>query len=384
MGRSGRLLLIASPTAATSRHVRHEVGWWLTHRPLEEIIILGSHDVITNAMTDALPPALAERLTREPKVVELPEVPKSGRIDPANPQWTEALADVVSALDGVDKDQLVGEHLTNRRRWHRIRNSGVALLALLLVAAIAAAAVAFVQLGVARHQQRVALGRLVLNEAQTALASDPQLALRLALAARQLDPSPENQAGLTRLVGATPYAGTLDGHTSPSPRPRSPPPGIRSPPRRTTGTSSCGTPPTRTGRAGSVRRSPPKRTRSSHWPSPRRAHCWPPPTTAEARSCGTCGTGPGPSRSANPWRTACASAGSRSPPTGRGCCARSSTAPSASGTCTTRSIRGPGRPCGPPQAGWPPWPCPGTAPRWSWAPTTASSRSGTQPTRTVP
>jgi hypothetical protein len=216
LSRSNHLLLVASPDSAASPWVRWEVGWWLRERSVETIVILHARGTLEftggRLVTDALPPQLAAALRAEPNLVRLPALPATGRIDSADSPWENALASIVATLEGVAKSTLIGDHLTNQRRWKRTRTVGVTALALALVGALVAGAFAFVELGDARHQQRVALGRLLLGQAEGALATDPRTALRMAEAAEHLDPGLENVSGLTRLVRGTHYAGTLGGH----------------------------------------------------------------------------------------------------------------------------------------------------------------------------
>lgn len=211
---SDRLILIASPESAESRWVQREVTWWLDNRSISTIIILHSKgvldfDVEGKISTDALPAILLRNMNAEPNVIFLPPVPKR-RIDPGDPQWNGVLAAVIANLDGVSKDALIGEHVQNRRRWQVLRSTTIALLAILLVISLAATAVALVQRDDAIHQQRVAIGRLLLNRAENAITDDPRLSLRLAEAAYQMSSSAENEAGLDRLFRSTRYSGTLE------------------------------------------------------------------------------------------------------------------------------------------------------------------------------
>jgi WD40 repeat protein len=216
---SGHLIVIASPQAGESRWVRQEVDWWLDrHGSPDKIIVVRSAGTFQFdpaggvAHTDALPPRLAAALRhREPKVLTLPRVPGSQDLDTGGERWTELVADIVARLDGVAKDELIGEHIRNGRRWRQLRVGATSLLCLLLVASVVATVIAIAQRDEARTQQRIAIARLLMVRAQAALVSDPQTALRLAEAAEHLNPDAENAAGLVRLVRGTAYAGTLAG-----------------------------------------------------------------------------------------------------------------------------------------------------------------------------
>ena len=157
--------------------------------------------------TNVLPQALAAALDVEPNHLYLPELPTGRRIDTTDPVWADALATVVASLDTRPKSDLVGDHIINQRKWKRIRVGGSGAVALV------ATYFAFSQGDEAGRQQRVAIARLLLNQAEGSITADPRTALRMAEAAEYLEPGPENQTGLERLVRGTHYAGTLGGHT---------------------------------------------------------------------------------------------------------------------------------------------------------------------------
>src|SRR4051794_23023009 len=54
LARSRVCVLLASPQAARSEWVGHEIGWWLEHRSLESLLIV----LCDGALPDALPPVL--------------------------------------------------------------------------------------------------------------------------------------------------------------------------------------------------------------------------------------------------------------------------------------------------------------------------------------
>ncbi len=107
---------------------------------------------------------------------------------------------------------------TTRDRRRRFR--GTAILSVLLVLALTAAGVAVAQRGAAENQQSeaerqrsIAVARQLVAQAEIAAPSDPQTALRLALAADRIDPSARTRSGLVNTLLSTRYAGTLTGHT---------------------------------------------------------------------------------------------------------------------------------------------------------------------------
>ena len=86
---------------------------------------------------------------------------------------------------------------------------------MLLILAVAAASVAFIQQRAARQQQLIATARQLITQAEAARDTTPRTALLLGIAAYQLQPGQETQASLLNTLTATHYAGTLTGHTGP-------------------------------------------------------------------------------------------------------------------------------------------------------------------------
>jgi WD40 repeat protein len=77
-----------------------------------------------------------------------------------------------------------------------------------------AAAEARRQQGIAEQQQRIAIGRRLINQAKASINDDPKTALQLALAAQKVQLDPEARRELTGLVTTTRYAGALSGVTA--------------------------------------------------------------------------------------------------------------------------------------------------------------------------
>ena len=98
------------------------------------------------------------------------------------------------------------------RDWLR-RGRSTAILSTLLVLAVLAAGVAFVQQRTAADGQRLAISRQLLAQADTALRQgDSRMALRLGEAASRIHSDPETEAGLVSTVLSTHYSSSLEGH----------------------------------------------------------------------------------------------------------------------------------------------------------------------------
>lgn len=108
--------------------------------------------------------------------------------------------------------EFVDASLRAERRRHRVRTGAISTLAVLLALSLVATAFAVQGRNEARAQQRAAAARSLLDRADGARATAPQLALMLGIAADRLHSGTDTTASL--LTGLLdPYAGTLAGHT---------------------------------------------------------------------------------------------------------------------------------------------------------------------------
>ena len=141
MGRSRWFILLASPQAAASPWVNKEVAWWRANRSPERAIVVltagrlawdddtGDWD---HELTDAVPPAARGMFPAEPLWIDLTRASSSGGVDGTDPELQGIVGRIAAPLRGVDKDALVGEHITLLRRARRQRTGGMIALALLL------------------------------------------------------------------------------------------------------------------------------------------------------------------------------------------------------------------------------------------------------------
>jgi WD40 repeat protein len=221
-------VLLASPTAAASPWVNREVQWWRDNRDDERILVVLTEGEFTwDGEHAALPPALRGAFAEQPRWVDLRWLRNATDVDQSNPRLRECIADLAAAVRGVPKDTLIGEHIRQHRRAMRLARGGVATLVVLLVAALVASLVAFNQRNQAVTAQRQAeaaqarteaaqhlvVARGLLAQADQLRATDPRSALQLGIAAARLSPGPITEAGLTQTLAASPYQGTLTGHT---------------------------------------------------------------------------------------------------------------------------------------------------------------------------
>lgn len=101
----------------------------------------------------------------------------------------DAARTIAAALYGKSKEQVDGEDERESRRALRFRRGVVSGLALLLVAAVVAAVVAFVQRDSALRQLRVASAQAIAAESQNLGVRDPARSARLAVLAYWTDVS---------------------------------------------------------------------------------------------------------------------------------------------------------------------------------------------------
>ena len=209
-------LLLASPQAARSPYVEREVDWWLTHRGPERFLVVLTEgrspwEADAGNVDPALPPTALGRLHGEPRWVDLRWVKQAEHLDPSDPRFREAVADVAAAVDQVPKDSLVGEHLRQRRRTRRVVRTVIAALSVLLVLAIVAGYVAYqqrnlarTQEGIAKEQARLATARALAATSQTLVPTRLDEAQLLATKAYAMDRDAETRAALFHAVTATP------------------------------------------------------------------------------------------------------------------------------------------------------------------------------------
>lgn len=218
---SAWLILIASPSSARSNWVRREVGWWLRHRSVEQIIIghaggqlkwddkAGDFDW---KATDALPPEIRGRYVEKPRVVRLIVRPRGRWAMGRRPRLgDETVAEFASPIQGKPKDELVGEHLRYRGILRvMVTCVAVALTALAAVAVWQGAARVH-QSRLAQTQQRVARSRDAVIEAEGLRAGQPLTALRIGLGAYALNPAPQTRDSLLTTAIGDQYLATLSG-----------------------------------------------------------------------------------------------------------------------------------------------------------------------------
>ncbi|MDX8035473.1 TIR domain-containing protein [Lentzea sp. BCCO 10_0856] len=195
LANADNFLLLASPASAQSRWVAKEVAWWLENRDRRTLFVLltdgeavWDNGVLDTGRTTALPEALHD--VPEPRCVDLRGV-RDIALDPRNPQWESVLADVVAPLDGIEKTELIGHHITERRRTKRTVTAAISVLVVLLAAAVIFAVRSEQQSDRAQRQTLVATSRQLVAQAAAIRDSRPDIARQLLAQAYRMSPTAE-------------------------------------------------------------------------------------------------------------------------------------------------------------------------------------------------
>jgi WD40 repeat protein len=202
LGQSANLVLLASPAAAASRWVDQEVAWWVEHRETDRILVVltdgelawradGSIDAERTAV---LPPSLLGAITAEPRWVDVRWARDIADVED-NPDWNSCLADIVAALDGRPKDELIGEHIQQARRTRRLVVATITTLCVLLAASLVGGYVAVNQRNEAQRQTQLATARQLTAEVGSIRDSQPDLARQLLAQAYRMAPTEASVLG---------------------------------------------------------------------------------------------------------------------------------------------------------------------------------------------
>lgn len=200
LGRSRWLILMASPEAAASQWVNRELEWWLEHRSAQQILVV----LTSGEYAQSVPPAVRRALGEEPRWVDLRWLREAGQVDESNPRLRGCVADIASAVRGVPKDDLVGEHVRQHRRTVRLARGAVTALALLTVGVLVAAFIAVGQRNDAVAQARTATARGLASAAVANLRTDLALSQVLAAEAYRVEPNGQTRAALFEALTTSP------------------------------------------------------------------------------------------------------------------------------------------------------------------------------------
>ncbi len=228
-------ILLATPAAATSVYVTAEIDWWLRNKGPQRLLIVQAEGELHwdrqygcfHPESTAVPPILRQAYPEEPRWIDLRWYADNPPLGRADPRFGERIADLSSALRGVERDTLVGDNVRQHRRALRLARAAVSVLAVLLVLSIVAGILAVGQRNEAREQARISQARQLAATARSFASTDIGKARLLAVQAYRLAPELQTEGALLATLTASPQlvrefdagstvratAGTADGRT---------------------------------------------------------------------------------------------------------------------------------------------------------------------------
>lgn len=214
LGESEHLILFASPQSARSPWVDKEVAWWRRGPRAGKLLLVvtggelhwdharGDFDP---ARSTCLPPSLYGFFEAEPRWVDLRWMGEDHPGELRDPRFRACIADLAAPLHGRPKDELIGEDITQRRRFRRFRQGMLAGITALAVIASVTAAYAVLQRNTARHQARIATARQLAATALNLSGDDLEAASLLALQGYHVAKTPETLSALYQMTIKSPH-----------------------------------------------------------------------------------------------------------------------------------------------------------------------------------
>jgi len=203
-------LLFASPEAAQSTWVGHEIEHWCEQGGSSKVfVVLTGGELFWDddandfdwSRTTAMPQTARGRFDEEPRWLDLRWTRTSDNLSLRNGRFRDAIADLAAPLHGRPKDELIGEDVRQHRRTIQIAVTAAVVLAVFAVAASTAAVIAFHERSSAIQHSRVARSRELAARAVAQLSvrtpelgRGPSASLTLALAATAATSTPTDEA----------------------------------------------------------------------------------------------------------------------------------------------------------------------------------------------
>jgi len=203
MDESDWFVLLASPEAAVSEWVNRELEYWLATKATERILVVhtaGTWEWNADARAlrgDAVPAALRDAFSDEPRHVDLRWVQSETDLDMHNARFRDAIAQLAAPVHGIAKDELESEDVRLHRRARRLARGGVSVLALLVVIALVTTGVAVVE----RNDATTQRDRASRDSARAERAANLATAERLAAVSVSHRGGDESQALLLAVEG---------------------------------------------------------------------------------------------------------------------------------------------------------------------------------------
>jgi WD40 repeat protein len=213
---SSYFLLLASPLAATSKWVGHEVEHWASERGCRNLlIILTDGDLVWDDhnrdfdwnRTNALPQCLRGKFSGEPFWVDFRWAAKEPNLTLKDERFCDSVATVAAELHGMSKRDLVGEDLRQHQKFVRVKRIAQASGTVLLLGLVVATWFALQQRRRAEQRRTTVLAQQLASDSMRVLDDQPALIdLSLLLAAESMKRQPliENNKALRRALSLHP------------------------------------------------------------------------------------------------------------------------------------------------------------------------------------
>ena len=175
---SAWFVLLLSEEAAGSEWVNREVEYWVANKDISRLVPVvtdgefGWEEGDISTSSTAAPPALSGVFSEEPRWVDLRWARYDEHLDLSDPRFSDAVADIASAIRGVPKDELASEEVVQHRRTVRTALAAAVVLLVFGIAATIGAVVAVDKTNEARAQQMAAEDARADAESAQALAED--------------------------------------------------------------------------------------------------------------------------------------------------------------------------------------------------------------------
>lgn len=211
-------ILLATPEAASSEYVAREVSWWVGERGVARILLVkGSGEIFWDPErsefsvggASAIPASLADAYQEEPRWVDMSWYRDD--TDRSDPRFEGAVADLSSAIRGIDRDDLVGENVREAKKLRRVTRLGLAALVVLLMLSLAASLLAFTQRVEATNRRDEALGqanvataRQLAAQSRNLVQTDLEAAFLAATAGFSIHQDLQTVSALHDVAGASP------------------------------------------------------------------------------------------------------------------------------------------------------------------------------------
>jgi WD40 repeat protein len=192
-------ILLATPKAIDSKWVAKELDYWLTTRPVENLLIGLTDGAIywdDNTKdfdwkcTTALPPQLSRRFTNEPLWADFRQF-TSKNVRSARNEFLKAAAKLAAPLNNTSPGELVNEDLRQHRKALRLAKAALMLLVSLMLGLIGAVLIATRQRDIALSRQLAAQSDLL-----RAQSNAVETRVLLAIESMRLVPGIENDLAL--------------------------------------------------------------------------------------------------------------------------------------------------------------------------------------------